>query len=212
MSFSNYAYYAPRDVTHYQATKPVSAANATAALNNAAHLADESGQVLVNWGLKSSGYIGFASNTGTTWRRVERYGPFPTTVRPDGKPFELRVHVRKSIGNVSAGTGTIRIVCGPLISQDNDARTDSPPPGIAMTNVLDFTATSSTANTGSGMIVIPAEKMSTMLQPIASLDDSSNAQTVTVPQIYVDVWVKSSSASNNDPKLHSLYVAEYVGA
>lgn len=211
MSFSHYGYYVRRAASVYAANSCVSTSNALALANNVAHLADESGQVLVNWGLKSSGYIGFASSTGTTMRRVERCGPFPATVRPDGRPFELRVHVRKSIGNVSAGTGTIRIVAGPLISQDTDARTENPPPGISMTNILDFTATSSTANTGSGMIEIPAEKLSAMLQPMSSLDDQSNTQVVTVPQIYIDVWVKSSSASNNDPKLHSLYVAEYVG-
>ena len=209
MSFSPYEAYIPRSTSLYDELKPVSVGEAYALQNNAAHLADECGQVLVNWEFSAASglYIQAPGDTSNlTWKRIASYGPFPCTFRADGAPFQFRVRCAYRLYSAAAGTGYLRVAVGPSATLAGDARETSAP-----SNVAQFTMTTATLGYGSGMVEIQSGRVASMLEGFSTFDGNGSRTTVVIPQVYVDVWAISSSTTQNNPRLYGLNVAEYVG-
>lgn len=207
MSFSRFGGYVVRDASLYEEYNPVSTSEAIALANNAAHLCDQRGQVLINWALHTGSGLGAAGNTGTArWKLVRRYGAFVCSLRPDAGTYKFRVRVTRSLANASAGTGYIRIVVGPPSMTESPARNP-----VNQPNVASFSTTSGSETTSYSMIEIPAAQVPAMLQTVRTFNGAGNPSSVMMPMVVVDVWMRSSTASQNDPRLHELYVAEYVG-
>lgn len=205
MSFSFWSYFVRRDDSRFEQTKPVSVGDSLALANNAAHLADESGQEFVNWALPTGYMVGSGDIGDTTWKLMERYGPFDLTMRADGKPFEFRVRTTMATSG-GGGTGYIRIAVGPPSGTDLDARASAAPD-----NVAQFTATSTSETTASRVITIPASKIPMLIQNVSTYAGDGTRTGVLRPQVVVDVWFRAGTTTQNNPRLYELYVAEYVG-
>lgn len=209
MSNSPLGYYLPRDESLYAATRPVSTGNAYALANNVAHLCDESGQVLVNWGSLTK-FVRADGDTGNTeWRFCARYGPFPITVQSgNAAPFKCRVRVLMSVGSDEYPSGgSVRVVVGPLSSQSYDANSSPLAP-----NVVQFTTASETVAAQSGLLYLPGSRLLDIITPINTVNADGNPESILIPQVYVDVWSRDEGAGTNaDPLVWGLYVAEYVG-
>lgn len=211
MSFSPYEAYIPRNTSLYDALAPVSVGDAYALQNNAAHLADECGQVLVNWEFSAASglYIQAPGDTSNlTWKRIASYGPFPCTFRADGAPFQFRVRCAYRLDSAAAGTGYLRVAVGPSATLAGDARATSAP-----SNVAQFTMTTAPTppTQGSAMVEIQSGRVASMLEGFSTFDGNGDRTTVVIPQVYVDVWAISSTTTQNNPRLYGLNVAEYVG-
>lgn len=205
MSFSFWSYFIRRDDTRFEETKPVNVGDAMALANNAAHLADERGQELINWALPS-GYMSGSGDIGdTTWKLMERYGPFNVTMRADGEPFQFRVRTTMATSG-GGGAGYIRVALGPPTGSDIDARAS-----VAPGNVAQFTATSTSETTASDVVTIPASKVPALIQGVPTYAGDGTRTSVLFAQISIDLWFRAGTSTQNNPRLYELYVAEYVG-
>lgn len=209
MSFSAYSYYVRRPSNAIDIRRPVDVFEAASVWNNAAHLADESGQVLVNWAQPTSSALGIPSLTSNAaYRLLARYGPFPATMRADGLPFEYRVRLTMFVANSGGGVAQIKVAVGPLSSMRADVSASPIPSNVFMVQTAN---TIGTPITLSGLLTIPTNRQTNMIGPVQTYNSTGVASSFDFPSVYVDVWAISTTATQNDPRISSLYVAEYVG-
>lgn len=181
-------------------------------INNANHITDEAGQVLVNWCMTTtSTYLTPVMSGGLliladTYYRICRFGPVPLLMQPDGSSRLLRGRLRGYLGN--AATATYRMVVS-AASESLRVRDDTAAP-----NAFTFTTTGTTdawrdADTDN-VCSLSAEDMAAAAQTLSALSAvGGDAISVQVPLVVVDVYAKSTS-TGSVPRLTGLYLAEYV--
>lgn len=190
-------------------------------VNNANHIADSAGQVLINWtagtsGAADSGSPGYLTPTLTggnlaaadTYYRVTRFGPLPILVHSNGASYALRGRIRAYLS--AAGTATFRaVICTP--SRSLSTRNDT-----AAANAFTFvtTATSDAWDNAEtdNIATLTADDVSLALTEQSTLAAVGGAAvSVYVALVTVDIYAKSS-ATTSVPRLTGFYLAGYVGA
>jgi hypothetical protein len=214
---SELGYYVRRDFTRtLVGSCPTDTGEARALANNINHVADECGQVLVNWVAPTSGWAGttnyfnwLQATTDTRYRRLMSFGVFPVRIRPDGAPYSYRCRLAVT-SDAGAATVTCRLVVGIPGALDVDASQTT-----ATANTLEVV----TSSTGSPAWDAPASNIrlltsaATPLMGVsyATRDSSLNRTAVTVPSVEIALFATSSSPVQGNARVHGVYVAEYVG-
>lgn len=182
-------------------------------VNNANHIADSAGQVLINWSMTTaSTYMTPDLSAGSlaaadTYYRFSPFGPFPLLVKGDGSSYQLRI--RLAGYSAAAGTVTFRVVVSAL-AEALAARETS-----TATNAATFSTTATTngwrdAATDNLVSLTPDDLFRTMTT-LSTLDAVAGAAvSVRVPLAYVTVYGKGSVTAAV-PRLTGLYLAEYIG-
>lgn len=191
---------------HYDETEPVDSLTSLVVANNALHLADEGAQTRVAWVAKSGLFV--AGDTPTaidTYYLIAVYGPFPTNIRHDGRPYPLVVRLRGLSGN--AHEVTFAVVRGPL--DGADALAYSAEAGMVAT----FTSTSATSAWLGTATINPTlsqvDGFAGLTRSRWSPDPSGLEHGIESLEEYVTVWGKTVNVASS-PRLTGLVVRECI--
>lgn len=198
--------------------------------NGLLHAADSYGQVRVNYmapvdvaGVEAGSVALFETINGGTvsaWYRVggSPFGEWPITLHADGTPYRCRVRIGGASSAV-VGTGQVqfRVVLAP---SDFAARIEA---ARSVDYVFETTATTSGtvawlagATKGSGayqtMLELDAATAARWTRNVSIYDAVSSASPRSIQQCLVSAHVFASTTGVEDePHLHALHIAEYVG-
>jgi hypothetical protein len=199
-------------------------------VNGLLHCADSYAQVRVNF--VHPDYSTFAAAaayeynqtvdttpTPNAWYRMEGspFGEWPLTLHDDGTPYVLRVRVGgASSGGAATGTITFRVVIAPANAGLGELE-------LAADHIFETAGTTSTsvawltgATRGSGAhttrMELSATRAGRWTREIDVYDAVSSATQRQVRQCLVSAHVFAKTTNALDvPRLHALYLAEYVG-
>lgn len=181
-------------------------------MNNAAHMADQAGQVRVNWMVDdgSSGItvINVGSVGLSPYGRAIAFGPFPISIRDDGSSYRMRVRVR-GYYNGGAGTGYYRLVLGGWSRSFADANLADV---TALPNVKDLSVSSGTdgwITDASPVIYMNASQVAdeTRGLSVAGAAGGSAIYSARVCMVYLHVF----AVADNNWALTGVYGAELRG-
>jgi len=208
MSTSEYEAFIRRDVVNQvTGNRPMDAGFARVVVNNALHLADECGQVLVNSVGRTSKGLSGQTTTSTAWARIASFGPFPVRVRPDGQPYKYRIRVAANNGGGVFST-RIRVGVGAQDTLRAQISATTPPPNVAEWTV----ATSSTFWLVPHQLVeIPASTVPGLIYAFPTRDTSGDARAVQLPRVFVEVWTINDTTPGGNATVVGLNVAEVIG-
>jgi len=190
--------------------RPVDTSLAQAVSNNALHLADSCGQVLVAWNSRvaATDYLPFGSNLVNTYVRMAALGPFFLRVRGD-TPYPLRVRIAGlSSDNVNTVTFAVRL------AWNFGESTWVTPPDTNWVSASTSSSASAWLTAGSTLLSYTRED-STVNLPLfrrrsARIAIGGATGDVDVFEAYLVLYGQTSNVAS-EPRATGLYVAEYVG-
>lgn len=177
-------------------------------VNNAAHIADEAGQVRVAWIARDGEYI----STGThdvayDFTHVVSYGPFPLSIRSDRTSYRMRIRLR---GHYSGSSGDAYLV----LSGDSDVTQ-------AIQNVTGNAASFSVVSTtdgwvtpdgGSNTIYMSEAQVSAATGVISTLDAvGGSPYQAAICTAYVHVYA-STGVATDQIRITGVEAAEFIGS
>lgn len=212
---------------------PASAGECRDTVNNLSHLSDESGQVWACDGLRSGVYVtpDVVPPTMTAPAHLARVTCYSVRTRPsssdvtssgtaDGGPYKLRVRIGGATNGV-AGTATFYVIAGPADSPTSGrayARAYAISGGGALlgseTSATSTTATEAWLTATTTILTVPASMLTACRRTVPTYGyDAADAVMATTADVYTIVVDVFGFATTNAvaPRLHGLYVAEYIG-
>lgn len=202
--------------------QPHDALNARCAMNNAIHLADQAGRVLVNYALAENGAV--LTNTSESdsrdrWHIIARFGPFILTLDDDGVPYPIRIRVAGH-SSAAATQTDMRVVVAPRgMSRDyvnaTGAGADTLPNVAEVSSSSIITAWLTTTIAGSAGTLLTVSRTLADAAYVSALPtiDGIGGSAITIKSYDWEcvVFGQNTGSSEVEPVLDSLYLAEYVG-
>lgn len=192
---------------------PVDAAWSRALGSNAAHLADESAQVVANW-RDDTRYVirdrdaalnelGVYVSTYPIWASA----PFHLRFRPDGSSYRVRIRVRARLD--SAGSNVLRVgidTGSSLLAPTLDVRALD----FSMSSTTSAWLSSPTGGDGNGNVFVPnAGECLTNEMTFSELGGERIAMRTTKARIVV--WASPPGGTPVAIRLHGVHAAEFIG-
>lgn len=208
--------------SEYGTDFPHDAFHARTCMNNAIHLADQCGQVRVNF--TSAENIGGITNTSestatTLWHIIARFGPFRITVDTDGVPYPLRIRV----GGYSSSAATqvkMRVVVAPrgmareyVNATGAGAATLSNVAQVSTTSATPAWLTTTIAGSSGTLLTFSRAQADAAFVPSRPTVDAIGGNAIQVKDYEWEATVfgQNTGGSEVEPILSALYLAEYVG-
>ncbi len=181
------------------ADEPFDTAHALKIANNANHLADSYAQVRVGWEHSGSYFSGIpGKDTNNGYQLVAPpQGPFPLSIRPDGKSYKIRVQAKASTWATGDVTNwRLLVACTPAqaVRDKDDA-----------SRYVTFQTSTTTPAWSSAQLI---QLSSGQLESTTWSDPDSLGVQFVMAHLYVYALTTNSSV---ETRLYGLYAAEYIG-
>lgn len=192
--------------------------------NNLMHMCDSMGQVRVNfWPVLSSyansldSYLAIEGPDNTTgWYLFGGMpmGPWPLTLRADGTPYRLIVHMAGFMSS-GLGTGTFRLVFAPDFATAREELFEDTDRAWEGSTTATSTSTITGASQGSGAyadyVDIDRDRAAAWIRDVTVYDAVSGAEPKSAQQCLTSAWVFARTTHTGAaPRLSGLRVAEYI--
>lgn len=212
MATSELGYYARFSESLIDAEDFVDTGMARRALNNLDHLADQRGQVLVNWcptGTAAGDYLTVyeSSPAAETYYEIWRSSSFDLSVKPDGSSYSVRL---RSYFTSNSGTYGVTLKYA-LVAADLDADRAAAERERGDANVGSNSRTSATYAwaTPSSLLYMDADRVARARGTVSTINAVGGpAFPATVVRARIVVW--ANAASGATARLAGFYAAEYL--
>lgn len=183
-------------------------------VNNANHIADSAGQVLINWSqttttsYRTPTLVAGSLADDDVFYKVTRFGPVPLLLMASGSSYQLRVRMRWYLAAAGTGTAVVAVsAAGRSLAVLDTADTATNAATFETTATVDAWDNAEDDN----LISLDADAMAAAMTEQSTLTAVAGTDvSVAVPLVVVDVYAKSS-ATSAVPRLTGLYLAEYIG-
>ncbi len=188
------------------ANEPLSTGIYRTLADNALHLADSCGRVLINTEFASGLFVTAVSAAGEYYK-LASFGPFRLTVDERGIAYPIRVRVAgakdgKGTDNVSFRV-SVSPVGAPLVFSDSSTY---------LTTSSTNSTTSSWLTSSPYVISLNATQTARCAVNESTSNDGTTRTSVTTYRAMITIHAKRDSGSLSDAELRGLYAAEFVGA